>query len=86
MSHRLGHRWIRYATGWVLLFALLIAVMPSHHRAQGYMQGVSNADSHQVATAWFTLLEESMRQTPGYSPPVAAHILLFLFYRRIAGR
>lgn len=50
-------------------------MLPIHRSAHAYQPSVVPTDDHRVATAWFTLLEELIRQAPGYSPPVAARAI-----------
>lgn len=65
----------RQQLGVAALLVILFAMLPMHRSAQAYRPSIVPADDHRVATAWFTLLEELMRQAPGYSPPVAARAI-----------
>lgn len=66
---------LRQRLGAITLLIILCALLPAHQNAHAYQPHVTTADDHGVATAWFTLLEESIRQAPGYSPPVAARAI-----------
>ncbi|HHW88326.1 MAG TPA: vanadium-dependent haloperoxidase [Chloroflexi bacterium] len=57
----------------MLVLALLLSGAPSA-RAQSALPPVAAFD-HSVATAWFELLNELVRQAPGFSPPVAARAM-----------
>jgi membrane-associated phospholipid phosphatase len=65
----------RQRIGVAVLLVILFAMLPAHRSAQAHQPSPDPDSDHRVATAWFTLLEESMRQAPGYSPPVAARAI-----------
>lgn len=57
----------------ILTFALLLPYIPTA-RAQD-TQDAATAENASVPTAWFDLILELIRQTPGFSPPVASRAL-----------
>lgn len=69
----------------VLIAALLFAVLPAYappavaapagQAAPASQQQTARDYDHSVATAWFDLILELIRQTPGFSPPVASRAL-----------
>lgn len=54
--------------------ALSLAEPRTAERAFVSLPGADDSD-HRVATAWFALLEDLIRQAPGFSPPVAARAI-----------
>ncbi|MCB0149930.1 MAG: vanadium-dependent haloperoxidase [Caldilineaceae bacterium] len=60
---------------WALIAALLL--IPAPIRAQDGESTLPNAGSydHSVATAWFDLMTELVRQAPGFTPPVASRAM-----------
>ncbi len=64
---------VLYILRLALVLALLLSGAPTAH-AQAELPPVA-AYEHSVATAWFELLIELVRQAPGFSPPVAARAM-----------
>lgn len=61
----------------LMLIAACLGVYAPHAQAQTGQQAAATARdyNHSVATAWFDLLLELIRNTPGFSPPVASRAL-----------
>ncbi len=66
---RLGAIW----PAWV--FAATLALIPASMHAQDDTAILAGAYDHRVATAWFDLMTELVRQTPGFTPPVASRAM-----------
>ena len=68
---------VRFLVSLLLVLASFAACAPPAH-AQSPAQspaGTARDYDHSVATAWFDLILELIRQTPGFSPPVASRAL-----------
>jgi len=68
----------------ILIAAILAAILPGYapvaaapaaQSAPETQQPTARDYDHSVATAWFDLILELIRQTPGFSPPVASRAL-----------
>ena len=57
------------------MYTLPAAAAPAEQAAPQTPQPAARDYDHSVATAWFDLILELIRQTPGFSPPVASRAL-----------
>ena len=60
---------------WVLIAALVFVPAPLHAQAGAATLPDAGAYDHSIATAWFDLLTELVRQAPGFTPPVASRAM-----------